>query len=108
VALVLAHARQGLLPVEVEGEVEWLLNRTATGWLVTLLNPAGNHRLQHGVGPTDYRQRRRVTIRAALPVAGAREWLTESALDVVQEGGRAVARITVPAGGVRILELSSK
>src|SRR5262249_23224114 len=35
VALVLAHARQGLLPLEVEGEVEWLLNRTDKGWIIT-------------------------------------------------------------------------
>jgi hypothetical protein len=108
VALVLAHARQGLLPVEVEGEVEWLLNRTAKGWLLTLLNPAGNNRLQHGVGPTDYRQRRTVTIRAARPVAGATEWFTEAALGVAREGGRAVVRITVPAGGVRVVELSDE
>jgi hypothetical protein len=105
VALVLAHARQALLPVEVEGEVEWLLNRTPTGWLVTLLNPAGNQRLQHGVGPTDYRQRRTVTVRAAQPVTGATEWFTEAALDVTKNGGQAIIRVTVPPGGVRVVEL---
>ncbi len=108
VALVLAHARQGLLPVEVGGEVEWLLNRTANGWLVTLLNPAGNNRLQHGVGPTDYRQKRAVTIRAAQPVAGATEWFTEAAPPVTEEAGQAVVRVTVPAGGVRVVELRGK
>jgi len=100
VAMVLAHARQGLLPVEVEGEVEWLLNRTATGWVVTLLNPAGPTRLQHGVGPTDYRQSRPVTIRAARPVTAAREWFTDAAL------APGALRLTVPAGGVRVVELT--
>jgi hypothetical protein len=105
VALVLAHARQGLLPLEVRGEVEWLLNRTDKGWIVTLLNPAGNNRLQHGVGPTDYRQERAVTIHTAQPVASAVEWFTDSPLEVAREAKQATIRITVPAGGVRIVEL---
>ncbi len=108
VALVLAHARQGLLPVEVEGEVEWLLNRTGKGWLVGLFNPAGGNRLEHGVGPTDYRQRRTAIIRTGRPMGGALEWFTESAPAVSNEDGRAVVRVTVPAGGVRIVELREK
>jgi hypothetical protein len=32
------------MPVEVEGDVEWLVNRGEKGWLVTLLNPAGSCR----------------------------------------------------------------
>ena len=106
VGLVLAHARQGLLPVEVEGEVEWLLNRTDRGWVVTLLNPAGPTRLQHGVGPTNYRQSRAVTIRAARPVTAAGEWFTEATLPLTPAGGGSVLRLTVPAGGVRIVELT--
>src|SRR5262249_41603629 len=60
VGLLLANARQGLLPLEVEGEVEWLLNRTDKGWLVALFNPAGSNKPQHGVQPTDYAQKRSV------------------------------------------------
>jgi hypothetical protein len=65
-ALVLANARQGLMPVEVEGEVEWLLNRTGKGWLITLINPAGSRKPQHGMVVTDYRQKRQVKIRTRL------------------------------------------
>jgi len=104
VALVLAHARQGLLPVEVEGEVEWLLNRTDGGWLVALFNPAGNNRFQHGVGQTDYSQKRTVTIRAPRPETLASEWFTGETLAPGREGDRAAIRIIVPAGGVRIVE----
>ena len=105
VALVLAHARQGLIPVEVRGDVEWLLNRTERGWLVALLNPAGNHKLQHGVGPTDYSQERSITIRTAEKVSRATEWFGGTTLDVSKEGDRAVIPIVVPAGGVRIVEI---
>jgi hypothetical protein len=104
-ALVVANARQGLLPVEVAGEVEWLLNRTAKGWLVTLINPAGNLRLQHGVGPTDYSQKRTVVIRVPQGVAGASEWFTETALPVTPDGDRGRITLVVPAGGLRIVEI---
>lgn len=105
VGLVLASARQGLLPVEVIGEVEWLFNRTQQGWLVALFNPAGNVRLQHGVGVTDYSRQRTVTIHAPAELKTAAEWFTETALPVEREEGRSAVKIVVPAGGVRILDL---
>jgi hypothetical protein len=105
VALVLASVRQGLLPVEVEGEVEWLLNRTAKGWLIALFNPAGNHRLQHGVGPTDYAAHRTARIRTAQPVTEAAEWFTAATLKPSKEDKQTVLRIRVPPGGVRIVEI---
>lgn len=106
VGLMLAHARQGLLPVEVQGEVEWQLNRTEKGWVLTLLNPAGPTRLQHGVGPTDYRQARPVVIRTAKPVTAAAEWFTDTTVQPAAAGGGSESRLTVPAGGVRIVELT--
>lgn len=105
VALTLAGVRQGLLPVEVEGEVEWLLNRTAKGWIVTLLNPGGSNKPQHGVVPTDHTQSRAVKIRGEAKWSKATEWFEEAALKVetVQQGS--TVEITVPAGGVRIVEI---
>ncbi len=108
VALVLAHARQGLLPVEARGDVEWLLNRTERGWILVLLNPAGNHRLQHGVGPTDYSQKRAVHIRTAQPVSSATEWFTGATLDTSRDGDQNVVQLVVPAGAVRIVELQTR
>lgn len=105
VALVLAHARQGLLPVEVTGDVEWLLNRTSEGWLVALFNPAGNVRLQHGVGVTDYSQERAVILHLPAETKAASEWFTESALPVERDEERREVKIIVPAGGVRIVDL---
>ena len=89
--------------------MEWLVNRTATGWLVTLLNPAGQAKPQQGITPTDYRENRRVTIRAAVPVAAASDWLfpTEK-LTLQPQGPGATLELTVPAGGVRIVELRDK
>src|SRR5207244_6078220 len=67
-AQLLAHLTRGLMPIEVQGNVEWLVNQSETGWLVTLLNPAGQSKPQHGITPTDFRENRTVTIRSALPI----------------------------------------
>lgn len=105
VVFVMAHARQGLLPIEVEGEVEWLLNRTDAGWLVALMNPAGNNRMQHGVGVSDYSQQRAITIRVPQGASRASEWFTENALEISGDGNERQAKIVVPAGGLRIVEI---
>jgi hypothetical protein len=93
---------RGLMPVEVEGEVEWLVNRTSDGWLVTLLNPAGRAKPQQGITPTDYRQNRTVTIRAKAPFQAARDRLRPDESFVIE---RNTVHCEVPAGGVRIIEL---
>jgi hypothetical protein len=102
VALLLAGVRQGLLPVEVTGEVEWLLNRTERGWIALLLNPAGANKPQHGLVPTDHSQAREVTLTWAAPVKRATEWFTQSSVPV--HDGK-VVKLEIPAGGVRIVEL---
>src|SRR5262249_39340615 len=105
-ARLLAHLTRRLMPVEVRGEVEWLLNRTATGWLGTLLNPARQVKPERGVSPTDYRQNRRVTLRTVRPVKSAADWLfPDEALAVQPDGGGSALDLTVPAGSVRLLEL---
>ncbi len=101
-----AHLTRGLLPVEARGDVEWLLNRTATGWLVALLNPAGQAKPQQGITPTDHRQERKVTIRAAVPLAAASDWLFPGEKLVLRpEGSGSILDLSVPAGAVRIVEL---
>ncbi len=109
VARLLAHLRSGLMPVEVEGDVEWLVNRTGKGWAVTLLNPAGQAKPQHGITPTDFRQNKPVTIHCRVPVATARDWLMPDdklAVETANADQRQV-RLEVPAGGVRIIALEN-
>ena len=103
-AQLLAHATRGLMPVEVRGDVEWMVNRTKTGWLVALFNPAGQNKPQQGITPTDYRENRPVTIRTSRPVASAEDWLFPTETLAVKAGELS---LTVPAGAVRIVELKS-
>jgi hypothetical protein len=97
-----AHLTRGLMPVEVRGDVNWLVNRTPTGWLVTLLNPAGQDKPQQGITPTDYRQNRRVSIISRVPVTIARDRLLPDDSLRVNAG---TVKLEVPAGGVRTVEL---
>jgi hypothetical protein len=97
-----AHLTRGLMPIEVDGDVEWMLNRSTDGWLVTLLNPAGQDKPQHGITPTDYRENREVVITAWAPVMTATDWLQPDEQLIVESSE---LRCVVPAGGVRVLEL---
>ncbi|NPV48212.1 MAG: hypothetical protein HPY69_14770 [Armatimonadetes bacterium] len=99
---LIAHLSRGLMPVEVRGEVEWLVNRTARGFTVTLLNPAGQAKPQQGITPTDHHQSRAVTIVSHVPLRSARDWLLPDDPLEVRDGR---VECEVPAGGVRIIAL---
>ena len=101
-ARLFAHLTRGLMPIEVAGDVEWLVNRTETGWAVTLLNPAGQLKPQQGITPTDYRENRPVTLKARVPIASARDRLLPAARLEVRDN---TVQLEVPAGAVRIIEL---
>lgn len=104
-AKLLAHLTRDLMPIHVEGQVQWMVNRTDQGWAVTLLNPAGQDKPQQGITPTDYRQNRTVTIRSSLPMSDAQDILLPTdLLQVKSEGsGTHSLECEVTAGGVRII-----
>jgi len=103
VARVMGHVTRGLMPVEVDGDVNWMVNQASEGkWLVTLLNPYGQDKPQQGITATDYRQNRKVTIKSRVPVTAARDWLMPDDTLSVKENQ---VTIEVLAGGVRIIEL---
>lgn len=102
VARLLAHLTRGVMPVQVDGDVGWMLNRAGDCWLVTLLNPAGDLKPQQGLFPTDYRENRAVVIRSHLPITTARDRLLPDQPLGVENN---TVRLEVPAGGVRVVEL---
>jgi len=102
VARLMAHLTRGLMPVEVDGDVQWLLNKTRTGWAVTLLNPAGQWKPQQGIAPTDFRQNRMVTIRSRVPIQAAHDRMLTSERLIVKNN---TVSCEVTAGGVRVISL---
>lgn len=100
------HLMQGLTPVKVGGDVEWVLNRLDDGgWLVTLLNNRGVLKPQHGVNPTNHREHQSVTITFAGKAAKSHEYLTGA--DVAWQVGEkgSTMQVTVPAGSIRMIAL---
>ena len=104
-ALLLAHLSRQQMPIEVDGDVEWLVNRGDDAWYVTLLNPAGQGKPQQGILPTDYRQNKSVTIRTRFAIQSISDWLAPDEPFSVDEGNNQQMTLTVPAGGVRIIQL---
>lgn len=97
----------GLMPVEVTGDVEWLVNKTPTGWIVTIINPYGQDKPQQGITPTDYRQNRTVTLRVKVPVKSAVDRLLPSDAMTIKDGpdGTKEIEATILAGSLRLIEL---
>ena len=52
-AHMLAHVFADATPLKVTGDVEYLINRTANGWIVTLLNNNGVFKTQQGMAQVD-------------------------------------------------------
>lgn len=104
---LIAHLTRGLMPIEVDGDVQWLVNRNANGWMVTLLNPAGQDKPQQGITPTDYRENRSVTIRSRVPVTSAVDRLQPTDRMTIRPAENGIVNVTceVLAGGVRIVEI---
>ncbi len=102
VARLMAHLTRGLMPIEVRGDVQWMVNRGENRWLVTLLNPAGQAKPQQGITPTDFRENRQVTIVARVPISSARDRLQPDAPLVVEQN---TVPCEVSAGAVRVIEL---
>lgn len=101
-AHLLAHLAADATPVRVRGEVEYLVNRNARGWVVTLFNNRGVYKPQQGFAQVNRAESAEVTLEAnGAPFRRASEWTNGAELKV---NGGAVT-LTIPAGGVRIVEL---
>jgi hypothetical protein len=98
-AHTLAHVFADAAPVKVTGDVEYLINRTANGWVVTLLNNNGVFKPQQGMAQVD--RSAYVTVTISGQIRSANEWISETALKI--ENGKATLQI--PPGGLAIVEI---
>lgn len=101
-AHMLAHIFKDASPLKVTGDVEYLINRTANGWVVTLLNNNGVFKTQQGMAQVDRNAYVSVTI--GPDIVSANEWISEAALKV--DAGSVSVRIA--PGGVAVVEVKRK
>src|SRR6185503_5053029 len=101
-AHMLAHVFADAVPVKVTGDVEYLVNRTANGWVVTMLNNNGVFKTQQGMAQVDRGAYVNVTIGLRnKQIQSANEWTSDTSLKV--EGGNISVRIA--PGGLAVVEI---
>jgi hypothetical protein len=102
-AHMLAHVFAAATPVKVDGDVEYLINRTANGWVVTLINNNGVFKPQQGLAQVDRTAHETVKI-------GLRNGQIESVTDWITDHAHHPANLTVlvAPGAVAVIELRTK
>ncbi len=108
-AHMLAHVFAKATPIKVTGDVEYLINRTTDGWVVTLINNNGVYKPQQGMAQVDRSAIVTATVGlSSQEIKSAVDWINEKSIDVKGQNGRSVVSISIPPGGVSIVELKTQ
>jgi hypothetical protein len=98
-AHMLAHVFNDAVPLKVTGDVEYLVNRTVNGWIVTMLNNKGVFKPQQGMAQVD--RSAYVTVTIGNQIKSATELISDAPL----KPANGVVSIQIPPGGIAIVEL---
>ncbi|HEY8411287.1 MAG TPA: hypothetical protein VIK76_07790, partial [Pyrinomonadaceae bacterium] len=98
-AHMLASVVEEAMGLKVMGDVEYLINQTANGWIVTLLNNNGVFKTQQGMAQVD--RSAYVTVTIGPKIQSATEWISDAPLKV----NNGLVSVQVPPGGVAIVEI---
>ncbi|MBC8030499.1 MAG: hypothetical protein H7Z16_10345 [Pyrinomonadaceae bacterium] len=106
-AHMLAHVFSEATPIKVSGNVEYLINQTDSGWIVTLFNNEGVLKPQQGLAQVD--RTKVVTANIGWGRAGisrAQEWISESGLQIKKQAGTPDSvSVNIAPGAIAIVEL---
>jgi hypothetical protein len=106
-AHLLAHLASEATPIHVEGDVEYMINRTAHGWVVTLFNDNGVFKQQQGMAQVD----RSASVSATISLRGAAisnasEWTSDRTLTVKKQASASDSvTLNIAPGGIAVVEL---
>jgi hypothetical protein len=108
-AHLLAHVFADATPVKVSGDVEYLVNRNETGWVVTLINNNGVFKPQQGLAQVD----RTASVTATITLTGqsvpkAWDWINEKGVEVRNQNRQNSVTVTIAPGSLAIIELLLK
>ena len=95
----------GLMPIQVEGNVQYLVNRNSRGWILTLIDNEGLYKPQLGLSRIDRGKSVGARIRTRLRVQSSTEWLTGRKVAWQRVKDWNVAEVILPVYGIEIIEL---
>jgi len=104
-AHMLAHLFAEATPVKVSGDVEYLINRTSNGWVVTLINNNGVFKPQQGLAKVDHSGRSHVNVTLSLRngrILGASNWIDDHLYPTDP------LTVLVAPGGVAVIEIRAR
>jgi hypothetical protein len=108
-AHLLAHVFADATPIKVRGDVEYLVNRNESSWVVTLFNNNGVYKPQQGLAQIDRGSYVNATISlASRPLQKVLDWTNEKELEVKNQGGQNSVTVAIAPGGLAIIELRLK
>jgi hypothetical protein len=105
-AHLLVHVVAGAMPIQVSGDVEYMLNRNSEGWVVTLFNDNGVFKPQQGLAQVD--RRAGVEVQLALrdaTITSASEWTSDQPLVVRKHSVGDAVNLKIPPGGIAVVQL---
>ncbi len=103
-AHMLAHVFSDATPVKVRGDVEYLINRTNTSWVVTLFNNNGVNKPQQGLAQVDRSASVTVTINIpGQPLRTATDFITDTPVEMNQ--AQNTVSVTLAPGAIAVVEL---
>jgi hypothetical protein len=109
VAHMLAHVFSEATPVRVSGDVEYLINRKDSGWVVTLFNNNGVFKPQQGLAHVDRNAYVNATINfGTQKVQSANDWITDKPLDLQTQSGSQSLKVQIAPGAIAVVELRTK
>ena len=106
-AHMLAHVFAEATPVKISGDVEYLINRTDNGWVVTLFNNNGVFKPQQGLAMVD----RSAYVSATISldnrqIQKAMNWIGDTEVEVKIQNGKSAVTVPLAPGAVSIIEIS--
>jgi hypothetical protein len=105
-AHMLAHVFNDATPVKVRGDVEYLINKNANGWVVTLLNNNGVYKPAQGMAQVD--RSAYVTTTISLPgtqIQSAVDWINDKPVEVIDINNDGAVRVRIAPGSVAVVQL---
>jgi hypothetical protein len=104
-AHMLAHVFADATPVQVRGDVEYLINHTANSWIVTLMNNNGVYKPQQGMAQVDRNAYVNVSISLrGQQIQSASDWINDAAVKVDAN----TVNLRIAPGGIAVVELRTK